>query len=48
MMEEKHSQLDVKIVKECLREFSKGGMYFSYDFGEHRPLKICEYDLSSQ
>lgn len=32
-MEERHSQLDTKVVRECLREFSKGGMYFSYDFG---------------
>lgn len=32
--EEKHSELEVKIVRECVREFTKGGMYFAYNFGE--------------
>jgi hypothetical protein len=32
--EEKHSELEDKIVRECIREFAKGGMYFSYDFGK--------------
>lgn len=31
--EEQHSELEDKIVKEVIREFSKGGMYFSYTFG---------------
>lgn len=39
-MEEKHSQLDAKVVRECLREFSKGGMYFSYDFGTQNSFKM--------
>lgn len=31
--EETHNQLEDKIVRETIREFSKGGMYFSYNFG---------------
>lgn len=30
--EEKHSELEVKIVKECIREFSKN-MFYAYTFG---------------
>jgi phosphatidylinositol 4-phosphatase len=32
-VEEKHSELDEKIVKETTKEFVKGGMFFSYSFG---------------
>jgi phosphatidylinositol 4-phosphatase len=31
--EEKYTQLEAKVVKECIREFTKGGMYFAYNFG---------------
>jgi hypothetical protein len=31
--EEKYSALEDKIVRECIREYTKGGMYFAYDFG---------------
>jgi hypothetical protein len=31
--EERHSELDDKIVRETTKEFVKGGMYFSYNFG---------------
>ncbi|KAJ6525593.1 SacI homology domain-containing protein [Mycena capillaripes] len=31
--EEQHSELEDKIVRECIREFTKGGMYFAYTFG---------------
>ena len=31
--EERHSQLETKVVRECIREFTKGGMYFAYKFG---------------
>src|ERR1700722_18461986 len=31
--EERHSELEDKIVRECVREFTKGGMYFAYNFG---------------
>ncbi|KAJ6497000.1 SacI homology domain-containing protein [Mycena vitilis] len=30
--EEQHSELEEKIVRECIREFTKGGMYFAYTF----------------
>lgn len=33
--EEQHSELEDKIVKEVIREFSKGGMYFAYTFGAY-------------
>jgi len=32
--EEQHSQLEDKIVRECIREYTKGGMYFAYTFGK--------------
>jgi hypothetical protein len=32
--EEQHTVLEDKIVKQCIREFTKGGMYFAYTFGE--------------
>lgn len=32
--EEKTSELEEKIVKECIKEFTKGGMYFAYNFGQ--------------
>jgi len=32
--EETHNQLEDKIVRETIREFSKGGMYFAYSFGQ--------------
>ncbi len=31
--EERHSELEDKVIRECIRQFSKGGMYFSYTFG---------------
>ena len=34
-MEEKHNALDEKILKTCIREFTKGSMYFAYNFGAH-------------
>ncbi|KAJ7582942.1 SacI homology domain-containing protein [Mycena floridula] len=37
--EEKHSELEDKIVKECIREFVKGGMYFAYNFDITRSLQ---------
>lgn len=35
--EERHSELDDKIVRECIKEFTKGGMYYAYNFGMSRP-----------
>ncbi|KAJ7449948.1 SacI homology domain-containing protein [Mycena latifolia] len=37
--EEQHTELEDKIVKECIREFTKGGMYFSYTFDITRSLQ---------
>lgn len=31
--EEKRTELEDKIVRECVREFTRGGMYFAYNFG---------------
>ncbi|KDQ60929.1 hypothetical protein JAAARDRAFT_124474 [Jaapia argillacea MUCL 33604] len=38
-VEEKHSQLDERVVRECMREFSKGSMYFAYNFDITRSLQ---------
>lgn len=32
-IEERQSELDEKILKECIREYTKGGMFFAYNFG---------------
>ncbi|KAJ7661766.1 SacI homology domain-containing protein [Mycena rosella] len=41
--EEQHSELEDKIVKEVIREFPKGGMYFAYTFvTTTRPLSLVE------
>ena len=32
--EDTHNQLEDKVVRETIREFSKGGMYFAYNFGQ--------------
>ena len=32
-VEERHSELEEKVVKETIRQFTRGGMYFSYAFG---------------
>ncbi|KAF7338181.1 hypothetical protein MVEN_02043000 [Mycena venus] len=37
--EEQHSELEDKIVKEVIREFTKGGMYFAYTFDITRSLQ---------
>jgi hypothetical protein len=38
--EETHTQLEDKIVREIIREFSKGGMYFAYSFGQSLHIYI--------
>jgi len=32
-VEERHSELEEKVVKETIRQFTRGGMYFAYGFG---------------
>ncbi|KAI0664663.1 SacI homology domain-containing protein [Cubamyces menziesii] len=38
-IEEKHTELENKIVRECIREFTRGGMYFAYTFDITRSLQ---------
>ncbi|RPD66400.1 hypothetical protein L226DRAFT_530498 [Lentinus tigrinus ALCF2SS1-7] len=38
-IEEKHSELEAKIVRECIREFTRGGMYFAYSYDITRSLQ---------
>lgn len=33
-LKQRHNEMDAKILKECIKEFTKGGMYFAYNFGE--------------
>ncbi|KAI1794623.1 SacI homology domain-containing protein [Ganoderma leucocontextum] len=37
--EEKHSELEDKIIRECIREYTRGGMYFAYSFDLTRSLQ---------
>ncbi|KAK0463920.1 inositol 5'-phosphatase [Desarmillaria tabescens] len=37
--EERHSELERKIVKECVKEFTKGGMFFAYNFDITRSMQ---------
>lgn len=38
--EERHTELETKIVRECVRSFSKGEMYFAYTFGAFCSLEV--------
>ena len=38
---EKHTELEDKIVRECVKEFTRGGMYFAYTFG----LWLCALQI---
>ncbi|PPQ91427.1 hypothetical protein CVT25_014315 [Psilocybe cyanescens] len=37
--EERHTELETKVVRETIREFTKGGMYFAYTFDLTRSLQ---------
>ncbi|KAF7778523.1 hypothetical protein Agabi119p4_2868 [Agaricus bisporus var. burnettii] len=37
--EEQHSELEDKVIRECIREFTKGDMYFSYTFDITRSIQ---------
>lgn len=39
--EQKNSELEDKIVRECVREFTRGGMYFAYAFGTSSMIQGC-------
>ncbi len=41
--EGKHSELEEKIIRECVREFTRGGMYFSYNFGARTVCVFLRY-----
>ena len=39
-IEEKYSELEAKILRQTVKEYAKGEMYFAYDFGEgHFPVR---------
>lgn len=38
--EEKRNELEDKVLREIIREYTKGGMYFAYAFGRHEFLYI--------
>ena len=38
--EGKHSELEEKIIRECVKEFTRGGMYFAYNFGQLPSVSI--------
>ncbi|PPQ63259.1 hypothetical protein CVT24_006784 [Panaeolus cyanescens] len=38
-VEEKHSELEVKVVREIIREYTKGGMFFAHTFDITRSLQ---------
>ena len=35
-VDQKNSELEEKIIRECVSQFTRGGMFFAYTFGEHR------------
>lgn len=39
-VEERHSELEDRVVRECVREYTKGCMYFAYEFGRYPPLWV--------
>ena len=41
--EERDSELETKVIRECIREFTKGGMYFAYTFGICNHICVVEY-----
>lgn len=43
--EQKNSELEDKIIRECVNQYTKGGMYFSYTFGGSADLFIAHTDV---
>ncbi|KAK0196896.1 SacI homology domain-containing protein [Armillaria mellea] len=37
--EERHSELERKVIRECVKEFTKGGMFFAYNFDITRSVQ---------
>ncbi|KAG5635471.1 hypothetical protein H0H81_011112 [Sphagnurus paluster] len=44
--EERHSELEDKIVRECVKEFTRGGMYFAYNFDITRSLQHKQEEIA--
>lgn len=42
--EERHAELEAKIVRECVRSFAKGEMYFAYTFGKLYSFQVLPFD----
>lgn len=40
-VEERHSELEERVVRECVREYTKGCMYFAYHFGRYPALRAA-------
>lgn len=48
-IEDKYSQLEAKILRQTVKEYAKGEMYFTYDFGEgHVPVQPSLRSLRCQ
>ena len=45
--EERHAELEAKIVRECVRSFAKGEMYFAYTFGKLYSFQVLPFDAHS-
>jgi phosphatidylinositol 4-phosphatase len=42
-MEDKHAELEEKILRECIKSFAKGEMYFAYNFGTQFALRAYAF-----
>lgn len=40
-IEEKHTELQQKILRQCVKDFLKGEMYFGYNFGNTSEFSLC-------
>ena len=40
-VEEQHTELEDRVVRECVREYVKGCMYFAYHFGRYSPVRVA-------
>lgn len=40
-VEERHSELEDRVLRECIREYVKGCMYFAYHFGKHSAPRVA-------
>jgi len=45
-IEDKHTELEEKILRECIKSFSKGDMYFAYNFGAQFPFTASYFLVS--